>query len=100
VDCPPQLAGADSARAGWPGSKGSTILTNEAAAAADMVPPAAAGLDEAAVPGELADPEDPHPASATARTTSATAGTNSILRRACLIASSRPMDAPPSRRPH
>jgi hypothetical protein len=75
------------------------MLTNEAAAATETVPPAAAGLDEAAVPGELADPEDPQPASGTARTTSTTAGTNSALRRACLIASLRPMDAPPSRRP-
>ena len=75
------------------------MLTNEAAAAAETVP-LAAGLDEAAVPGEPDDPEDPQPASGTASTTSATAGTNSVLRRACLIASLRPMDALPSRRPH
>jgi hypothetical protein len=76
------------------------MLTKDAATAADAVPPAAAGLDDATVPGELAAPEDPQPASETARTTSAIAGTNSVLRRACLIASSRPMDAPASRRPH
>ncbi|HEX5288474.1 MAG TPA: hypothetical protein VFX25_06370 [Streptosporangiaceae bacterium] len=75
------------------------MLTKDAVPA-ETVPPAAAALDEAAVPGELADPEDPQPASETARTTSATAGTKSVLRRACLIASSRPMDAPPSHRSH
>ena len=78
------------------------MLTNEAAAAAETVP-LAAGPDEAAVPGEPADPEDPQPASETARkapTASATASADSILRRACLIASLRPMNAPPSRRPH
>ena len=67
-DWPLQLDGAASVLAGWPGSNGSTMLTNEAAAAADAVPPAAAGLDEAAVPREPADPEDPQPASETART--------------------------------
>jgi hypothetical protein len=66
--------------------------------AADAAPPAAAGLDEEPVPGEPDDPEDPQPASGTARTTSATAGTNSALRRVCLIVSPRPMDAPPSHR--
>jgi len=71
------------------------------AVAAEALP--AAGLDAAAVPGELADPADPQPASVTARaatTASATAGVSSILRRAPLIAFSRPMDAPPSRSPH
>jgi hypothetical protein len=75
------------------------MLTNEAAAAETV--PLAAGPDEAAVPGELADPEDPQPASETvktARTASATAGAGSVLRRAALIGSLRPMDAPPS--PH
>src|SRR5258705_351316 len=82
--------------AGWRGWKGSTMLTKEAAgAAADTVPRAAAGLDEAAVPGEPADPEDPQPASGTARTASATAGASSVLRRPHLIGSLRPMDAPP-----
>ena len=66
MDWPPQLAGAASVLAGWPGSNGSTMLTNEAAAA-EAVPPAAAP-DEAAVPGELDDPEDPQPASGTAIT--------------------------------
>ena len=70
------------------------MLTNEAAAA-DAAPPAVAGLDEEALPGELADPEDPQAASETARTASARAGASSVLRRACLIASIRPMDAPP-----
>ena len=97
MDCPPHLAGAASVLAGWPGSNGSTMPTNEAAA--EAVPPAAA-LDEAAVPGELDDPEDPQPASGTAMTASAIAGTSSASRRACLIASIRPMDAPPSRHPH
>jgi hypothetical protein len=73
------------------------MLTNDEAVAADAVPLAATWLDEAAGPG---DPEDPQPTSGTARTTSATAGTNSVLRRACLIASLRPMDALPSRSPH
>src|SRR6266702_3160962 len=91
-DWPPQLAGAASVLAGWPGSNGSTMLTNEAAA--EAVPPAAAP-DEAAVPGELDDPEDPQPASGTATTASAIAGTSSAPRRACLIASIRPMVAPP-----
>src|SRR2546421_658528 len=81
------------ALAGWPGSNGSTMLTNDAAAA-EAVPPAAAPA-EAAVLGELDDPEDPQPASGTATTTSAIAGTSSAPRRACLIASIRPMDAPP-----
>src|SRR6266850_8201718 len=94
-DWPLQLAGAGPVLAGWPGSNGSTMLTNEATAAADAVPAAAAGLDEAAVPGEAADPEDPQPASATARTASATAGAGSALGRPPLIGSLRPMDAPP-----
>ena len=98
MDWPPQLAGAASVLAGWPGSNGSTMLTNEAAAA-EAVPPAAAP-DEAAVPGELDDPEDPQPASGTATTASAIAGTSSAPRRACLIASISPMDAPPSHHPH
>ena len=72
-------------------------MLTKATVAAEMLP-VAPGLDEAAVPGELADPEDPQPTSGTARTTSATDGTNSVLRRACLIASLRPMDAPPSHR--
>jgi hypothetical protein len=74
------------------------MLANEEAVTADAVPPAATGLDEAAGPGEPDDPEDPQPASGTARTTSATAGTNSPLRRACLIIFPRPIDAPPSHR--
>src|SRR5258705_8973916 len=95
-DWPLEVAGAGSVLAGWRGSNGSTMLTNEAAAAAaDTVPPAAAGLDESAVPGEPADPEDPQPASGTARTASATAGASSVLRRPHLIGSLRPMDAPP-----
>src|SRR5689334_18435573 len=93
----PQLAGADSVLAGCPGSNGSTMLTNEAAAADATLPaPVAAGRDEAAGPGELDDPEDPQPASGTASTASA----SSIVRRPALIASIRPMDAPPSRHPH
>ena len=47
MDCPPQLSGADPARAWCPGSNGSTMLTNDAVAA-EAVPLAAAGLDEAA----------------------------------------------------
>jgi hypothetical protein len=77
------------------------MLTKGAVAAEAL--PAAAGLDETAVPGGLADPEDPQPASETtrtARTASATAGFSSASHRVCLIASTRPMDAPPSRRPH
>jgi hypothetical protein len=96
----PQLAGADSGLAGCPGSNGSTMLTNEAAADALLPAPVAAGRDEAAGPGELDDPEDPQPASGTARTASATAGASSIVRRPAPITSIRPMDATPSRHPH
>ena len=66
-------------------------MLTKATVAAEVLP-VAPGLDEAAVPGELADPEDPQPASVTAR---ATAGTNSALRRACLICSFRPTNTPP-----
>src|SRR5215467_807126 len=59
---PPQVSGADSTRAGWPGSNGSTMGTNEATAGAVPVP-VAAGLDAVppGLPG-LADPGE-HPAS-------------------------------------
>ena len=72
-------------------------MPTKAAVAAEALP-AAAGLDEAALPGELADPEDPQPANATARTAtaaSATAGADSILHHACLIGSFRPTNTPP-----
>jgi hypothetical protein len=72
-------------------------MLTKATVAAEAVP-VAVGLDEAAVPGELADPEDPQPASVTARTettASATAGASSILRRVCLICSFRPTNTPP-----
>ena len=73
------------------------MLTKDAVAA-EAVPPAAAGLDEAAVPGEPAAPEVPQPASEAARTATtviATGATSSILRRACLIGSFRPTNTPP-----
>src|SRR5581483_8122283 len=53
----PQLAGAVSTRAGWPGSKGSTMLTNGATAAVVAVA-VDAGLD-VPVPAPPDDPGDP-----------------------------------------
>src|SRR5690348_10643837 len=69
------------------------MLTKDAVAA--EAPPPAAGLDEATVPGELDDPEDPQPASGTASVPSVTAGGGTILCRACLIGSLRPTNTPP-----
>ena len=43
VDWPPQLAGAASALAGWPGSNGSMMLMNGGAAEAELADPVAAG---------------------------------------------------------
>jgi len=62
VAWPPQVSGAGTTRAGWPGSNGSTMLTNGVMAAVVAVP-VAAGLD-AAGPG-LPGPDE-HPASAPA----------------------------------
>src|SRR5579859_1189364 len=58
----PQLAGAVSVRAGWPGSNGSTMATNGAAAAAGSFLVTTAGLD-VPPPARPDDPDEPQPAS-------------------------------------
>src|SRR6476661_3108997 len=81
---PPQLAGAVSTRAGWPGSNGSTMGTNGVIAA--MAAPVAAGLDAAAP----APPDDPQAARKPTEQASAAVR---------LIDTIRPMDSPLSRHP-